>query len=1152
MKKNLEDDASGKTIPGAVKILLKMKLTLCVILFSFLGAMASESYSQTTKLSLDLKNVKVKDALVAIENQSEFFFLYSEKLINVDREVNIEVHGSTIEKILDKIFKDTDVNYTVKGRQIVLATPEANGLLVDSPVQQQKSVSGKITDSSKSSLPGVSVVVKGTTNGTITDAQGHYFISNVPANSTLVFSFVGMKTQELQTTGQTTLNIIMKEEAIGIDEVVAIGYGTQKKRDITGSISSVSSKDLSIQSASNVQNLFQGRLSGVSVSTSGVPGEAPTVRVRGIGTIGNNSPLYVIDGFPTKSDLASQINPSDIESIQVLKDASSASIYGAQAANGVILITTKQGKNGKAGFDVKINTGIQLASNLPKLLNSKQYGEVLWNAMRNAGLKPSHAQYGNGDMPVIPDYVLPSGALEGQVDLSTYNKEENQYMRANKVGTNWANEVYRPAKTSNFEISAHGGSEDSKYFVSTNYSSQDAIVRWAGYDRLSLRGNSQFSVSKNVIFGETMSVGYSKYKGGSSDGGAVYMAPLLPVYDIMGNWAGTKANGLGDSTNPVASLYNQRNNYNERLSFMGNLFMEINFLKSFQFKTTIGSNYETGSAKGFNPKTYWNKGDKNTLVNSLGVAKSNTLELVWNNTLTYSKTFANNQSINILLGSEAHDSKSGYLAASRSNFSVEDPDYWYLDAGESNKDNSENGSEYSLFSLFSRVNYQYKDKIYLSAIVRRDGSSRFGKSNRYGYFPGVSGAWRISEEPFMSSQSTISDLKLRVSYGKTGNQDIGNYAFASTYGTNISDSSYPINGNVNSVTQGISKESIGNKDIKWETTAQTNFGIDAGLLNNKLTFALEFYHKYTSGILQQVPYPSTAGVSSPPYENVGEMQNNGFEFNANYKNSSKNKDFSYDFGFVLSAYRNVVKKLASNEFISGSYTRTEVGHPISSFYGYIIDGIFQTQAEVDNHAEQTDKAVGRWIYRDVSRDGVVNDNDRTYIGNPHPDFEYSLNSRLKYKNFDLTLFIQGTYGNDICFASKGGQSGTDFCADYFNKSTRILDTWTVNNRDAKLPEISILNPNNEANKVSTYLIEDGSYLRVKLLELGYTLPSTILSKIGARQCRIYINAENLLTFTKYNNTDPEVKNGDDLSIGVDNIGNMPLPKIFSMGLSLSF
>lgn len=1025
---------------------------------------------------------------------------------------------------------------------------QANEFGVDQ--QNKKRITGTVVDVNNDPIIGVYVMELGTDNGAVTDVDGNYSIS-VASTAVLRFSYVGYEAQQFSVENKSTINVVLQEDMQILEDIVVVGYGTQRKRDVVGSISSVSSKDLQIQSASNIQNLLQGRLSGVSVSSSGVAGDAPSIRVRGIGTMSNNSPLYVIDGFPTKSEVASQINPSSIESVQVLKDAFSASIYGAQAANGVILITTKEGKSGKTDLDIKINTGVQLVANLPEMLNTQQYGEVLWNAMKNAGLKPSHAQYGSGETPVIPDYILPAGAMEGEVDLSEYNTAGNQFMRANKVGTDWADEIYRAAQTLNVDLSARGGSEHSKYFLNANYYSQDALIKWAGYDRISLRGNSQFTTLKNVTLGANMGLTYSKYKGATSDEKAVFQTPIIPVYDVMGNWAGTKANGLGDWPNPVARIYNQRENYNEKLNLLSNLFLEVKFLNSFQFKSIVGANITNTDTKSFSPLTFWDKGDKNTLVNSLGMGKGKSMELVWNNTLTFTKTFKENHNVNALLGTEALGNRYEYLSGSRSNFSVEDPDYLYLNAGESNKDNSGYANEYSIFSIFGRVNYQYQDKYYLSAILRRDGSSRFGKENQYGNFPGVSAAWRLSEESFLSNQRVLSDLKIRASYGKTGNQDIGDYAFASLYGTNIKTSSYPIAGDVNNVTQGISKETIGNTSIKWETTTQTNFGLDASFLNNKLNFAFDYYLKNTTDILQRVAYPSTGGVATAPYVNVGEMRNNGFEVSANFRDLS-NPDFTYDVGLIISAYRNEVRKLASNQFISESYTRTEVGHPISSFYGYVIDGIFQDQTQVDNHADQTDKAIGRWIFRDVNKDGVVDDKDRTYIGNPHPDFEYSLNTRLSYKNFDLTLYLQGTYGNDICFASKGGKDGIDFWSDYFNKSTRILNTWTPENRGAELPEINILNPNDEANKVSSYLIEDGSYLRLKFLELGYTLPTNLLSKASIKHCRVYVNAENLLTFTKYNNIDPEVKNGNDLSIGVDWVQNMPLARVFSVGFNLSF
>lgn len=1019
-------------------------------------------------------------------------------------------------------------------------------------VSQDKQVKGQVRDANGEPVIGANIVEKGTTNGIISDIDGNFIIS-VPEDAVLQISYIGYVTQEIPVRGKSEIQIILKDDTQTLDDVVVVGYGTQRKKDVAGSISTISTKDLNIQTSGNIQNLLQGRLSGVTVTTSGVAGEAPAIRVRGIGTLNNNSPLYVIDGFPTKSDIAAQINPSSIESVQVLKDASSASIYGSQAANGVILITTKQGKEGKPTVDVKVNVGVQLPTNLPEMLNTQQYGEVLWNAMRNAGLTPQHDQYGNGATPVIPDYILPSGAMEGEVDLSTYNTAENQYMRANKIGTNWADEVYRPAQTTNVDISAQGGGSGSRYFLSANYYSQDALIKWAGYDRFTLRANSSFKILNHATLGSNLSATYGKYKGAKSDGQAVRMPQIIPVYDVEGNWAGTKANGLGDMKNPVAELYNQRENSNDNLSLLGNLYLDIDFLKYFKFRTNVGVNVEDSGSKSFSPTTYWNKGDANTLTNSLSESRGRKTELVWNNTLTFDKKFRDAHNLNVLLGTEAISSRTENLSASRTNFLIEDPDYRYLDAGESNKDNSGNASEYALFSLFARVNYQYMDKYYVGAVIRRDGSSRFGENNRYGYFPGVNAAWRLTEENFMKDwdQNVLSDFKIRASYGLTGNQDIDAYAYASMYYNDISTSSYPIEGNPNATTIGISKESIGNPDLKWETTTQTDIGFDAGLFNNKLTLSFDYYHKYTKDILQRVTYPATGGVSSAPFVNIGEMVNNGYELNVNFQNTT-DYGFRYELGLVLSGYKNEVKKLADDQFISNTYTRTEVGHPISSFYGYIIDGIFQTQEEVDAHAEQTDKAVGRWKYRDYNGDGVVDDQDRTYIGNPHPDFEYSLTGRFYYKNFDLSLYIQGSYGNDICFASKGGRDGLDFWSDYFNKSTRILDTWTPENRDASLPEINILNPNDEAGKVSTYLIEDGSYIRLKQLELGYTIPDNVMSRIGLRQCRVYLSAENLLTLTKYNNIDPEVKNSDDKNMGVDYMDSMPLARVFSVGFNLSF
>ena len=1020
---------------------------------------------------------------------------------------------------------------------------------------QTGTVTGTVTDSNGEPLIGVNISVKGTAIGSITNIDGIFTIQQVPARAVLVFSYIGFVNQEITVGNQTVFNVQLLDDAQLLDDVVVVGYGTQRKRDVAGAISTISSKDLQIESTTNVQTLLQGRLAGVSVQNSATPGEASVVRVRGIGTLNNNDPLYVIDGFPTKENVLASLSPTTIESIQVLKDAASASIYGAQAANGVILITTKQGSEGKTNVDIKVNTGVRVPTKFPEMLNSQQYGEVLWNAMKNAGMTTQHAQYGAGPTPVIPDYIVPYGAKEGSFDLNTYNIGANQYMRANKQGTNWGKELFVPAQTTTADLSLSAGGRDSKFFLNLNYLNEDKIVKYGGYDRLSIRSNSRFTFLNIITLGTNLNVTYANNKGNSDVSDGLYVAPLIPVYDINGNWAGSKANGLGDQQNPVARLYNARHNNTADYRMLGNVFLEIKLLKELVFKTDVGATIRLRESKDFSPVTYWNKGDKNQLINSLSESRGNTNDMVWNNTLTYTKLINNSHNITVLAGTEAKSYSSKTINASVNNFTSEELDYRYLSAGEGTRSNSSSGlNEYTLFSLFSRINYSFADKYYIGAIIRKDGSSRFGPNNRYGYFPGINVAWRLSEESFLQDIGFIDDFKIKGSWGKTGNQDIREYAYASTYETNVSRTDYPIAGDPNRLIPGIAKSSIGNPNIKWETTRQTNVGFDATLFQSRLSIGFDYFDKYTYDILQSVAYPATAGIATSPYDNIGELANKGLELSANWRSTSRS-DFTYDIGAVIFGYRNEVKKLADNQIFinTGSYNRTEVGKPIGFFYGYQLDGIFQTQEEVDRHATQTAKNIGRWRIKDVNEDGVINANDRTMIGNPHPKFEYSLNGRFAYKNFDMTIYIHGTYGNDICFSTKSSiQTSTDFWSDYGNKSVRILDTWTPENRNAKLPMINILNPNSESGLVTSYNIENGSYIRLKNLEIGYSIPSAAMAKIGMKHARIYVNADNVLTLTKYQNIDPEVRRSDDMAKGVDNVNSVPLTMYISGGFSISF
>ena len=1128
-----------------------MKLTFITLFLSTTGMFASVN-SQNTRVNIHVNNANTQIVLNEIEKQTDYLFVYDTKEIDLNRKVSVEAQNKTVADVLSSVFTQTDISYAMEGNNIMLMRKNTSVTQ-----QSNRRITGVVKDAIGEPIIGANIVEKGTTNGIITDINGNFSLM-VSENAILQISYIGYQTQEIPTKGQTNIQITMKDDAQALDDVVVIGYGTQRKKDVAGSISSISTKDLSIQSSGNIQNLLQGRLSGVSVTTSGVAGDAPAIRIRGVGTLNNNSPLYVIDGFPTKSEIASQINPSSIESVQVLKDASSASIYGSQAANGVILITTKQGKEGKPTVDVKVNVGVQLPTNLPEMLNSQQYGEVLWNAMRNAGLTPQHDQYGNGATPVIPDYILPAGAMEGHVDLSTYNTAENQFMRANKIGTNWADEVYRPAPTTNIDISAQGGGNGSKYFLSANYYKQEALVKWAGYDRFSLRANSQFKILSFATLGSNLSATYSKYKGSKSDHEAVRMAPLIPVYDVEGNWAGTKANGLGDSKNPVAQLYNQRENYNDNLNLLGNLYLDINFLKYFQFKTNVGVNVEDSGSKEFNPKTYWNKGDANTLVNSLKEARGRKSELVWNNTLTFTKKFRETHNLNVLLGTEAISSKIENLSAYRSNFIIEDPDYRYLDAGESNKDNTGNANEYALFSLFARVNYQYKDKYYLGAIIRRDGSSRFGANHRYGYFPGVNAAWRLTEENFMKGQDILSDLKIRASYGLTGNQDIDNYAFASMYYTNISTSSYPIAGDPNSVTQGISKESIGNPDLKWETTTQTNIGIDAGLFNNKLNLSFDFYHKYTTDILQRITYPSTGGVASAPFMNIGEMQNQGWEIGINY--NVRTGQVQHGFSLNLSDSYNKVLKFPGHEQITKVDELERIireGVPLNSYYGYKTYGYFQSYEEIEASAIPVGGKVqpGDVKFVDRNNDGVIDSKDRFILGNAFPRYTFGFTYNLSWKGLDFSMFWQGVGKRDMMLR---GELIEPFHENYsYNIFKHQLDFWTPTNTDATWPRLAA--PGSDSNKNnyktgSDMQILDGKYMRLKNLVIGYTLPKSWSKKVGMEKLRVYVSGENLLTFSNNSFIDPESTEFDSkMSAGGANSGrSYPTSRYYGFGIDVEF
>ncbi len=1037
---------------------------------------------------------------------------------------------------------------------------------------QERTVSGKVTGEGEGPIPGVNIFIQGTTVGTISDLDGSYKLAVPGPDAILIFSSVGYKTQQITVGNQSVIDVVLKADVTALQEVVVTGYTAQSKRDITGAITSVDTELLQEMPAASFTQQLQGRAAGVTIGQDNRPGSAPLVRIRGWGTINNNDPLYVIDGVPTKSDIQA-INPNNIESIQILKDASAASIYGSRAANGVIVITTKKGKSGapQVSFDARV--GVQQAANKLDLANTQQLGELLYDAARNdyidvngsdAGFAFSNGQYGPDPNAsnFIPDYIFPSGAMEGDpgTDPSLYSLDPYYGItKANKSGTDWYDEIFRPALLQEYNIGISGGTEKGRYYVALNYFDQDGIVYATDYKRYSIRANTEFSPKEWMRIGETLEVTYSERVGtdANTEGNDIALAfrtqPIIPLKDINGYYAGTRGSSLGNADTPFATLDRNKDNVQKRWRVFGGAYVEFDLFEGLTFKSQLGIDYRNYFYSGFSPRNI--EGAEPSTNDALGLDYSYNFDWTWYNTLTYSKTFADIHRINVLLGTEAIEGIFRDLGADRVGFFSLDPNYRFLNAGSSGITNYGGGNESSLFSLFGKINYVLMDKYLFEATVRRDGSSRFSAANRYATFPAFSVGWRLSEESFLSGVSWITDLKLRGGWGQMGNQEIANYNEFSTYRTSISASGYDINGSNSSVQPGFDSNYFGNPNGKWETTTTLDIGFD-WTIANKFTINFDWYDRTTSDMLYVLTLPGTQGSADAPYQNVGEMNNKGIDLNLVWNNQSASGDFQYEIGLNLSHYKNEIVKLSDNAaegFYGESrrqafYTRNEAGVPWSSFYGYYIDGFTDgTESETlfPSYYNYLD-GRGRFKYRDVNNDGVINDADRDFIGSPHPDFTYGVNFNASYKNFDFVVFLQGSQGNDLVNYVR---RWTDFWFFQGNRSVRMYEeSWTPElGNSAKLPILSA-NDNVSGDYPSTYFVENGSYLRLKNLQVGYTIPNLK----GINRLRVYVQATNLFTITSYSGLDPEVNlNGDgsDANLGLDE-GYYPTARQFMFGVNL--
>lgn len=1052
-------------------------------------------------------------------------------------------------------------------------------------------VSGVVREVNGDPLPGVNVIVKGTSTGTTTDASGAYRIEAPDENSVLVFSFVGYSPQEVAVANRSIIDVALEPDIQSLAEVVVMGYNTQNKKDVTGSVVTVKAEDLKSVPVSNFANQLQGRAPGVLVSNDNTPGGGVAVRIRGIGSItGNNEPLYVIDGVPTTGNL-NQLNPNDIESMQVLKDASAASIYGARANNGVIVITTKKGKAGQTKISYSMYEGVQVPNKGPDLLNSQQLVDIIWADYKSRGLtNPATGEllvpdrrFGGGATGVIPDYILSNGsgvnlgdAPIGNDPLAVYTNDPNapgfnssKFMiyQPDKNGFEWYDAIYDPAPIRNHNITVSGGSEQGRFAVSADYFQQNGILIHNNFKRYSVRANTEFSIKDVIRFGENIQLSYTDNVGVPqartefSPAGGFTSAPFIVPFDIAGNYVGERLGG----DHAISTLERNKDNHGYNTRIFGNVYAEADLFKVITARTSIGLDYNIEDSQTFSAKA-----PESSLKSQIDELEFNWRKgqtLTWTNTLNYLKEFGNH-GLQILVGTEAVTSKWRNVRATKNTLPFQDAPLRYFDAATENGAISGGGIESSLFSFFGKVDYKFRERYLVSATIRRDASSRFSPSNRWGTFPAFSLGWIVSEESFMQPVSFITSLKLRGGWGITGNQDIDEYNQYTTFAYSNTSSAYPINGGISgagNLYTGFEARRLGNPHAQWEEQAMANVGLDVTFFD-RLSFTAEWYNRKTDKLLLVAPAPAMGGANEIAAANVGAVTNKGIDLALTY-DGKINTDFTYGIGLNWSTYNNEVSSLydATNPFIPGPtirqqvFTRTQVGKPLSSFFGMINEGVFHSQEEADNHPTQFGNRslynqAGRMKYRDLNGDGIVNGDDVTFIGNPHPDFTYGINLTAAYRGFDFTLFLFGVSGNDIYNFKR---QGSDLLLYEGNKSTRILDYWTPDNPDSNVPTPNQTASSEEYYRTSTYFIESGSYLRAKNLQIGYTLPSALISKINVDRIRVYVQGSNLFTITDYTGLDPEInlrnynERGNEIDRGVDR-GVYPAARVFMIGAQIGF
>ena len=972
---------------------------------------------------------------------------------------------------------------------------------------QQINVQGTVKDA-VGSVPGASVIVKGTTNGTIADIDGK-FSMKVPAGAVLEVSCIGYVTVEVPAgNGQTPLTIVLKEDTELLEEVVVVGYGTIKKSDLTGAVAAVNSDKIKDSPAANVGQALQGKVAGVQIIDSGSPGSNVNIKVRGLGSINNCDPLVVIDGVPTDLGL-NAINTEDIERIDVLKDASATAIYGSRGANGVVMVTTKRGKSGDGKISVNANFSLQTPTNVPQMLNAAQYAQLSNEMMANSGRN------------VNPDWADP--ATLG-------------------AGTNWLGELLGTGKLQKYNVSYSGGNDKTNYYVSGGFLDQTGVVRNVGYRRFTFQSNSDTQVrrwlkmSTNVTFSTD-----TKSSGSYSIGDTMNALPVFSVKDDNGEWTGPEGNAewYGSVRNPIGTTEVNKSE-TKGYNILANISAEVTFTKWLKFKSTFGYDAKFWYTDSFTPKYAW----KPIQVEVSKRYRSNNKSFtnLWDNYFLFDHTFAKKHHLSMMAGTSAQWNSYDYMSGEKSGFLFDSVNQ--MDNGQEVEYINGSKSEWSLMSLMARVNYSYDDRYLITATIRRDGSSRFGRNNRWGTFPSVSVAWRPSKESWFPQSEIVNDLKVRAGYGVTGSQaSVSNYGYLATYETGV----YSF-GTAGTEQPSLYSASLANPSIHWEEVAQSNIGIDLAMFNSRVQFSIDGYIKNTRDMLVKASIPITSGFedTTTTYANAGKVRNQGIEMQLHTVNIAGEWNWETDFSATYNTNKIIDLNSAVPYYINqvnNSYlTMLQKGYPINVFYGYVTDGLFQNQTEVENHAFQPGAAPGDIRYRDLNNDGVINESDRTVIGNPNPTWLFSMNNTVEWKGLELSVYLQGVAGNSIYNANNIENTGM---AAAMNQTVAVLDRWTGEGTSNFMPRAVYGDPNQNC-RVSDRFIENGSYLRVKNIMLAYSFPGKMLQKINVHGLRLALICENVATISKYSGFDPEVSiNGIDSS-------RYPIPRTYSVGLNLNF